>query len=154
MGFDYRTSTGLEKRTLGGNKQNLVHTRTQEKGAVTPQETEPDEWVSRSLQRRCGLTVAGRGVRGTEYNSPGSHGVCWHKSFWRSSSPSGQTRQREHSPNHQKKIGLKIYWAWPRPLEQDSNSPIASPSHQEVSRSFLSLSIRGQTKMKTTIMEN
>ena len=25
--------------TFGGHKQNLVHTRTQEKGAVTPQET-------------------------------------------------------------------------------------------------------------------
>ena len=42
MGLDYRTSTGLEKQTLGGHKQNLVHTRTQEKGAVTPQETDPD----------------------------------------------------------------------------------------------------------------
>ena len=32
--------------TLGGLKQNLVHTRTQEKGAVTPQESEPDLPVS------------------------------------------------------------------------------------------------------------
>ena len=30
------------KHTLGGHKQNLVHTRTQEKGAVTPQETDLD----------------------------------------------------------------------------------------------------------------
>ena len=42
MGFDYRTSKGLGKQTLGGNKQNLVPTRTQEKEAVTPQETDPD----------------------------------------------------------------------------------------------------------------
>ena len=43
MGFDYRTFTGLGKQgLLEGHKQNLVHTRTQEKGAVTPQETEPD----------------------------------------------------------------------------------------------------------------
>jgi len=42
VGFDYRTSTGLGKHTLGGHKQNLVHTRTQEKVAVIPQETEPD----------------------------------------------------------------------------------------------------------------
>ena len=60
MGFDYRTSTGLGKQTLGGYKQNLVFTRTQEKGAVTSQETEPDlpvsvqeplaeAWVSRGL---------------------------------------------------------------------------------------------------------
>ena len=46
MGFDYRTSTGLGKETLGEHKQNLVHPRTQEKGAVTPQETEPDLLVS------------------------------------------------------------------------------------------------------------
>lgn len=37
-----RTYTGLGKQSLRGPKQNLVHTRTQEKGAVTPQETDPD----------------------------------------------------------------------------------------------------------------
>ena len=42
MGFDYRTYTGLEKQTLGGQEQNLVCTRTWEKAAMTPQETEPD----------------------------------------------------------------------------------------------------------------
>ena len=42
VGFDYRTYTGLEKQTLGGHKQNLVSTRTQEKGAVIPQETDPN----------------------------------------------------------------------------------------------------------------
>ena len=31
---------------LGGHKQNFVHTRTQKKGAVTPQETDPDLPVS------------------------------------------------------------------------------------------------------------
>ena len=46
MGFDYRTATELGKQTLGGHKQNLVCTRTQEKGAVTPQETDPDLPVS------------------------------------------------------------------------------------------------------------
>ena len=46
MGFDYRTSTGLGKLTLGRQKQNLVLTRTQEKGTMTPQETEPDFPVS------------------------------------------------------------------------------------------------------------
>ena len=46
MGFDYRTSTGLGKQILGGYKQNLVYTRTQEKGAVTTQETDPDLPVS------------------------------------------------------------------------------------------------------------
>ena len=46
VGFDYKPSTGLGKQTLGEHKQNLVHTRTQENGAVTPQETEPDLLVS------------------------------------------------------------------------------------------------------------
>ena len=45
MGFDCRTSTGLGKQTLGGHKQNLVCTRSQEKGSVSPQETESDLWV-------------------------------------------------------------------------------------------------------------
>ena len=34
--LDYRTSIGLGKQSLWEHKQNLVHTRTQEKGAVTP----------------------------------------------------------------------------------------------------------------------
>ena len=41
-----RTYTGLGKQTLGGYKQKLMHTRTQEKGAVIPQETDPDLPVS------------------------------------------------------------------------------------------------------------
>ena len=46
MEFDYRTSTKLGKQTLGGHKQNLMPTRTQEKGAVIPQEIEPNLPVS------------------------------------------------------------------------------------------------------------
>ena len=42
---DYRTSTELGRQTLGGHNKTL-HTRTQEKGAVTPKETEPDLPVS------------------------------------------------------------------------------------------------------------
>ena len=58
----------------------------------------------------------------------------------------GQTTGREHSPAHQHKTELKIYWAWPRPSEQDPVSPSVSLSHQEASISLLSLSIRGQTE--------
>ena len=46
MRFDGGTSTGLKNQTLGGNKQNLMYTRIQEKGAVTPQEMDPDLPVS------------------------------------------------------------------------------------------------------------
>ena len=61
MGFDYKTSTGLGETdsSLGGHKQNLVHTKTQRK-AENPQETEPnlpasvgrspvEAWVGRGL---------------------------------------------------------------------------------------------------------
>ena len=43
-GFDYRTSRGLGETPssrLGGYKQNFAHTKTQRRGAVTPQKTEP-----------------------------------------------------------------------------------------------------------------
>ena len=120
----------------------------QEKGAVSPQETEPDLPVSvQESPGRCGLTVACCGIRSTEY-----------KSFWRSSRllsslalhslASGQTTGREHSPTHQQKIALKVYWAWHPPLEQDPVSPTVSLSHQEASISFLSSSVREETEWK------
>ena len=46
MGFDYGTYTGLGKQTLDGQKQNFVCTTTQEKGAVTLQQTDLDLPVS------------------------------------------------------------------------------------------------------------
>ena len=45
-------------------------------------------------------------------------------------------------------MGLKIYWAWPHPSEQDSVSPSVSLSHQEASISLLSLSLRRHTEWK------
>ena len=55
-----RTYTGLGKQNLGGYKQNLVHTRTQEKGAVTPQETDPD--LSLSVQESLVEAWVGGGL--------------------------------------------------------------------------------------------
>ena len=46
MGFDHKTYTGLGKQILGGHKQNLVCTRSQEKGEVSSQENESDFLVS------------------------------------------------------------------------------------------------------------
>ena len=74
VGSDNRTSRGLGKQILGGHKQNLVHTRTQEKGAVTPQETELDfpvcVWESlEEMWVKNGLPQA------TLYNSPGKYSV-------------------------------------------------------------------------------
>ena len=61
---------------------------------------------------------------------------------------SGQTTGREHSPTHQQKIGLKIYWAGSSSSEQDPVCPTVSLSHQEASISLLPLSHRGKTERK------
>ena len=95
-----------------GHKQNLVLKRTQEKGAVTPQETDLDLTVSvQESLARCGSVVACCRVGGTEYGSAcmgpfdrGSHYLHHlHHSF-----ASGQITRREHSPTLEQKIGLKI----------------------------------------------
>ena len=80
VGFDYRTSTRLRKQTLGGHKQNLVSTRTQEKGAVSPQETEPD--LSVSVQESPAEAWVDSGLLWGQ-----GHWIlqCWHKSFCRRS---------------------------------------------------------------------
>ena len=116
--------------------QNFVHTRSQEIGAVSPQETEPDFPVSvqESLVEAWVDSGLLRGP-GTEYNSvctspfEGDRHYLHYPYF---SLASGQTTGREHSSTHQQKIGLKIYRTWPRPSEQDPVSPIVSLSHQEL----------------------
>ena len=61
LAISFLTTSNLQ--TLGGHKQNPVSTRTQEKGAVTPQETGPDLPVSvRSLWQRHGLAGACAGL--------------------------------------------------------------------------------------------
>ena len=74
---------GLGKQTLGGHKLILVHTKSQGKGAVSPQETESD--LPASVQES--LVEEG----------------------WVNSLTSGQTTEMEHSPAHQQKVALKIY---------------------------------------------
>ena len=112
MGLDYRTSTGLgRKESLEGHKQNLVCTRTQEKGAVTPQETDPDLSVS-VLWQRCGSAVACCRVGGTECSNACMgpfEGAHHYLHYLHNSLASGQITGREHSPTVQQKIGLKIY---------------------------------------------
>ena len=49
-----------------------MHTKTQEKGAVTPQETEPDLPVSvQESLAEVWINSGCHGAKGTEYNSPG-----------------------------------------------------------------------------------
>ena len=111
MGSDYRIYIGLEKQSLAGRKQNLVCTRTQEKGAVTPQETDPDLSVS-VLWQRCGSVVACCRAGGTEYSSACTgpfEGGRHYLHYLHHSLALVQTLQGELSPTHQQKIGLKIY---------------------------------------------
>jgi len=73
MGFAYQTSIGLGKTdcTLGGHKQNLAPIKTQRKGTMTPQETEPDLLMLEGLLRRHGLAVAQSRDRDNGSNSLG-----------------------------------------------------------------------------------
>ena len=60
-----------------------------------------------------------------------------------------QVNNREETqPHPSTEIGLKIYWAWSFPSEQDPASPSVSLFQHETSISLLSLSIRGQTEWK------
>ena len=90
-------------------------------------------WVSRSLQWRNGLAEACCRDEGTECDL--------------------LLKEVTHSTAHQQKIGLKTYWAWPHPSEQDPVSPSISLSHQEASISLLSLSIWGQTEWKPQLQK-
>ena len=105
-----RTYTGLGKQTLGGHKQNLVHTRTQEKGAETARETDPD--------LRMSVQESGRGV-GQRWPAAGSgalraavHAPDLLKEvaiiFITSTTVCSQVNQQGgNSPAHQQKTGLK-----------------------------------------------
>ena len=101
-----RTYTGLGNRLLEGTNRTLC-TRTQEKGTVTPQETDPDlPGVSRSLQRRHGSAVACCRVGGTE----------------RSSACVGSFEGGRHSL-HYLHHRLKWEWKWSHSVMSDSLWP-------------------------------
>ena len=83
---------------------------------MTPQETESDLLVSVLESQRVSI-VACLQIRGTGGSSPGRHKFSGRRLPLalpeRLQTPglatSGQTTEREHSPTHQQKIGLKIY---------------------------------------------
>ena len=137
----YRTG----EKTLGEHKQNLVHTRTQKKGAVTPQETDPDlpmsvqesladAWVSSGLLQGWGHQISSACMKPFE----GGPTV-----FITSTIVSNKEGTQPH-PSREN----WIFWAWPHPSEQDPVSPSVRLSHQEASISLLSFSIREQTDWK------
>ena len=108
---------------------------------VSVQESPAEAWVGGGLLQGRGHWVC-QCVQGILWG--GHH----YLHYLHHSLVSDQTTRTEHSPAHQQKLGLKIYWAWPRPSEQDPVSLSVSLSHQEASISLLSFSIRGQTEWK------
>ena len=114
----------------------------------------PKKCLAMSVQEPLwshGSAVACCRVGSTECSSTcmGPFGGGYHYLYYlHHSLASGQITGREHSPSHQQKIGLKIYWTWPCPSEQDPVSPSINLSHQEASISLLSFSIRGQKDWK------
>ena len=118
--------------------------------------TQTCPWVSRSLRWRHGSTVACYKVRGTERGiacMEPCEGGHHYLHYLHHSLTSGQTTGREHSPTHQQKIGLKIYWAWPQAYQNKTQFP----SQSLPSRSFhkpLILIHQRTDRMKTTVTEN
>ena len=102
-------------------EQNLVRIRTQEE-EQWPQRrlTLTCLWVFTSLRQRHALVMACCKVRGTECGSawagPLEGGRCY-LHYLHHGLASGQTTGREHSPAHQQKIGLKIYWTWAKAFD-------------------------------------
>ena len=102
----------------------------------------PKYW---SPRQRCGSVVACSACMGP------FEGGCHYLHYLHHSLASSQTTGREHIPTHQQTIGLKIYWAWPCPSEQNPVSPSVSLSHQEASISLLSLTEHNHRKLTKLI---
>ena len=155
MGFDYGTYIGLGKQTLGGCKQDRVHTRTQEKGAVITQ-----DWP-RVAYKCTGVSSRGEGQQ------------------WPAAAGSGELNTRMHAQDLLKDITIifitpTIVWSMlnhregtqPYPstenwikdllstaLQNKNQFPPQSVSHQEDSLSLLALPIREQTEWKPQLQK-
>ena len=131
VGFNYRTSTGLGKQTLGGYKKNLVCSRSQEKGAVPWQETEPDFPVS--VQESLGeawVDSQGHWIQQSwepwhAARSPSEGGHHYHHYPYHSLA-SGQTTEKKQ-PFPSVKNWTKDLLSMALPLEQDPDSPKPVP---------------------------
>ena len=157
VGFDYRTYTGLRNRFLEGTNKTLCTPGPRRKEQWSHKRlTQTCLWVSKSFWRRCGLVVACFRVRDTKCNSmclgPFEGGSCYIH-YLHHSLVSGQTTGRESSPTHQQKIGLKVYWAWPCPQEQDSFPRSQSFPSGSFHKPLILIHQR-EDRRKTTVTEN
>ena len=152
-GFDCRTSTrpGWTEPPLLEDTHKILHAsgprRKEQWPHRTPHQTLPDS-VGVSC-RDCGAAVTRCRDNGTGNSSTGSCLLVWNL-LEVTVSPiiepiDSRTRLpkvkkltgREHNTTHQQASGLKIYWTWPCPLEQDPVLPTTSPSHQEAFTNLL-----------------
>ena len=100
-----------------------------------------------NIRGRRGSAVACCRVWGTEFSSAcmeSFEGGHHYLHYLHHSLASGQASGREHSLTQQHKIGLKIYWTWPHPSEQDPVSASDLLSYQEASISLLSSPSEGR----------
>ena len=152
VGFITALAQDWGNRLLEGTNKTLYAQDPGERSSDPTRDWARLAWVFRSLRWRRGSIVACWGVRDAEYNSPGSHRVCWHTSFWgRSLLPPLPLPQFGLRPNYRE--GTQ-----PHPSRENWIKDLLSlalsirarqiPSHQEASTSLLSLSIRGETEWK------
>ena len=110
-----KTYTGLGNRLLEDTNWTLCTPAPRRKDQWPHKRlTQTWPWASRSLWQMCGSAVACCRVGGTECSSVFMRpfeGGCHYLHYLHHSLPSGQITGREHSPTHQQKLGLKIYWA-------------------------------------------
>ena len=116
-------------KTLGRHKQNLVLTRTQKKGAETPQETEPD-WPTECPGVFC--VGSGPGISPFE----GGHHYPYHRSNYLEGTQSHPSTENWIKDS----------------LNKTQRFPPVSLSQQEASTSLLSLP-RGQTEWKPQLQK-
>ena len=143
---------------LGGHKQNLVHTRTQEKGAMTPQETEPDSPVS--VQE----SLAEAWVSGDLLQGPGLWvQLCTHGTFGRrsplSSLPPPESGLRSNNREGTQPRPLIENWiqdllSIAPPFRTRPNFPLSQSLPSGRFHKLLILLHQREDRMKITITEN
>ena len=152
--FDYITSTVLEKQTLGGHKQNPGCTMTQDKEAVTTQESDSDFPVSVQESLVEAWVDSGCcGIRGTDYNSSGINPFEWCCHYPYKAWPQAKLQGGNTAPCQSTENWIKDLLNMTPPIRIRLRLPIASPSHQKASTSLLSLSIRGEIEWKSQLQK-
>ena len=147
------------KQILGGYRQNLVHTRTQEKGSVTPQRvTQTCPWVSRNLWQRRGSAVACCRVVGTKCSSicigPFERGHHYLHYLHHSLVPSNTNRERTQPPASINRNWIKDLLCVASPIRARPSLPFRQSLPSGSFYKPLILIHQRADRLKTTMTEN